>query len=432
MKVLKSNCYILGLLCIVLLSLPTESHAQFWKKGRKQENAKKKESKKVPVASKKEEPKVKKKVLPEFSETVVKDKYRVDVLVPLYLNSLVKNGKPVYKKTPDYALPSINFFEGLSIAAQALNAQKIKLDLHIHDITDQHKSVKDLIAGKALLESDLIIGFVHSNDLVLAANFASEKKINFVSALSPSDAGLTNSPHFILMQPTLKTHIEHLISEAGKKYSKQPKYILHTNKTSGEKDAYKQFKEALIGEKNLHIIDCAQFTITTDTLRKIFDSTKTNVIYASILDIPTAEGMLNHLSALGSNYKFEIYGMPSWKSLRGLNVDGSFANLSIHYTTPFEYDTSTSSGKYVAAEYASKYVGSPSEMVFRGYETLVWFSNLLHKYGTVFNAKMDDVSASPFTRYQIEASWNKDNDFLYWENRNLYMLHYKNGNYKVE
>jgi ABC-type branched-subunit amino acid transport system substrate-binding protein len=412
----------------------SSTHAQFWKKIFKKEEkkpVKKTTATKKPVV-KKEEPQLKKKAKPEYPETEKKESYRIDVLLPLNLNTLVQNGKPIYKRTPDNVMPSVNFYEGMTIAADALRERNVKLDIYIHDITDPADNIAQLAKNPGFAASDLIIGSLQSGDIPPVANFARQHKINFVSALSPADAGVKDNPYFILVQPTLKTHINQLIDFAGKKFGKNPKYIFHKSNTAGEKEAYSQLREALIDEKDLNIVDCSRFRMSTDSLSKLFDSTQTNVVFLSVLETSSAEQVLNALSALPRSYRFEIFGMPSWKSLRGLTQPSEYMGMSIYYTTPFFYDPTTGPGKYIGTQYKSIYGGNPSEMVYRGYETLYWMANLLLKHGTIFNEHISDVSAAQFTRYDIQPSWTKENDFLYLENTKLYILHYQNGGYIVE
>lgn len=418
--------------CSITASTPT--HAQFWKKVFKKEQKKpirKSSTDKNKAVSKKEEVKPKKRTEPQYPVSAKKEVYRIDVLLPLNLNSLVQNGKAVYKKTPEHMMAAVNFYEGITIAAQNLQGKNVKLELYVHDITDPADNITQLTTSKKMDSTHLIIGFLQSNDIPAVANYAKKHKINFVSALSPADADTKDNPYFILLQPTLKTHISQLIGYADKKYGRNPKYIFHTNKTSGEKEAYTQLREALIEEKDLNIIDCSKFKLNVDTLSKIFDSNKVNVVFVSSLDIANAEQILNTLAAMPHAYQFQIFGMPSWKSLRGL-TQGPYMALSIHYTSPFFFDPTTGAGKYITTQYNTTYGGNPSEMVYRGYESLYWFSNLLEQHGTVFNKDITDVSAAPFTRYEIEPAWSKDNDFLYLENNKLYIMHYQNGGYVVE
>lgn len=426
-------------LCISLLItfssfvFVTPSHAQFWKKiFGKEELKPKKTVPKKDIKNTKQEPVEKKQVTPEYPETQMKEVYRVDVLLPLHLNVLVKDGKAAYKKPPEYAVGAINFYEGISLAANALNNQHLKLEINIHDITDLNEKPETLISSKKLDNTDLILGYVQSNDIPELAGFAKKKHINFVSALSPADADTKDNPYFILIQPTLNTHLNQLVSFAAKKYNHNPKFILFSKNKDGEKAAYQEIKKSLETNKNTKEIDCSQFNFTPESLAKQFDSTKVNVLFISILDIEHTEKILNALATLPASYRFEIFGMPSWKYLKGLTQTSTYMKLSIHYTTPFYYDPTTASGKYVNSEYNLTYGGEPSEFVYRGYESIYWLGHLLERYGTRFNTRIKDVSAAPFTRFEFKNAHSKDNDFLYLENDNLYVMHYQNGGYIVE
>jgi len=421
------------LIFFCLFAPTTTSNAQFWKKifGKEEQKprkpAPKKENKPV-----KQEPVVKKQVAPEYPETQKKPVYRVDVLLPLYLSTLVKDGKAVYKKPPEYTMGAINFYEGISIAAAAMNKQHLKLEINIHDITEANEKPEILIKNKKLDSTDLILAYVQSNDIPELAAFAKKEKINFVSALSPADADTKDNPYFILLQSTLNTHLNQLVSFAAKEYARNPKFILYSKNSGGEKEAYQQIKTALETDKNTKEIDCSQFNFTPESFAKHFDSTKVNVLFVSTLDMAHTEKILNTLAAMPSSYRFEIFGMPSWKYLKGLTQSGAYMRLSIYYTTPFYYDPTTAPGKYVNTEYNLTYGGEPSEFVYRGYESMYWLCHLLEQYGTVFNTRIKDVSAAPFTRFEIRNTYAADNDFLYLENNKLYILHYQNGGYVVE
>jgi ABC-type branched-subunit amino acid transport system substrate-binding protein len=421
------------LACSFLNTTPV--HAQFWKKIFKKET-KNKPAKKTnnnnKKVSRKDEPKLKSKDEPDYEERDKKEVYRIDVLLPLQLNNLVQNGKPVYSKIPDHMQPPVNFYEGMNIAADSLKSRRYKIELYVHDISNPATSIAQLTSKKMLDSSDLIIGSLQSPDIPAVAAFAKKNKINFISALSPSDAGVKENPYFILIQPTLKTHMHQLIEHADKKFNRSPKYIFHNSATAGEKEAYSQLSDALAEEKHLDVIDCSKQIPSSDSLLRMFKRNEVNVVFISILETAKAEQVLNALAALPREYRFEIFGMPSWKSMRGLTQGGAYMGMSIYYTTPFYFDPTTGPGRYITASYKNSFGGTPSEMVFRGYETLYWTASLLNKYGPVFNKHLSDVSAAQFTRYDIEYSWSKQNDFQYLENNKLYMLHYQNGGFIVE
>src|SRR5690606_23455498 len=65
------------------------------------------------------------------------------------------------------------------------------------------------------------------NDISLVAGYAKSQKVNFLSALSPSDAGLKNNPYFIMIQPTLGTHVQKILDFVDRKHKRNPKFLLY-------------------------------------------------------------------------------------------------------------------------------------------------------------------------------------------------------------
>ena len=167
-------------------------------------------------------------------------------------------------------------------------------------------------------------------------------------------------------------------------------------------------------------------------LEKWLDSNSSNVIIMPIVDVSYAETVLQHLSTLFPTYRFEVFGMPSWKFMGAIRKTNALPNIGVTFTSPFYYDLTTKEGKTVAAAYKKEFGGKPSEMVFRGFDIMFWYSSLLSKYGTVFNDKVGDVRNAYFTRYDIKPQWTHANDLLYNENERIFIYRYQSGSYFVE
>jgi hypothetical protein len=408
------------------VTVPATAHAQFWKKNKKKE-AKKSEDKKKKVT----EPKVKAKKEPEYPATKLKDQYTIDIFLPLSLKEIT-TAKANNKKMADKYLPAINYYEGLALAADKLSAQNMKLQLNIHDITNPAHSVATLTSNKSLDSTDLLIGYVQSNDVTTLASFAKKNKINFVSTFSTVDGGVINNPYFIILQPSIATHMESAVAFVHDHFAKYPKYVWNTSKTSGEKEAANQLKKFYANHKAITFLDGLTIPTTKDTLSKLFDSTKTNVLFITALDFATSDKLISTLAQLPPAYTFEIIGMPSWKSFKTITqTDGKWSRFTIHLTSPFAFDSNAGSGKSMAEAYMEKHGTEAAEMTFRGYETLMWLAQMLEKYGTVFNPKLSDISTAPFTKFHFESDWNSSNDYKYTTNTKLYVYSYKNGNYTI-
>ncbi len=380
-----------------------------------------------------EPPKPKKKVLEvDYPRSAMKEVYRIDVLVPLYLDELVKNNKPTYKgKVPDKAASGIDFYQGVKLAADTLEFKGYKLDVYVHDIASVHTSVKALISRGTLDSSDLIIGAVQSNDIPEIAERAKRKNINFISALSPSDAGVTNNPYFTLIQPRLQTHCEWIMKKIADKYHKEQITILYRTSVGSDENAY-SYLTNILEENDLRKLNCNKVPDSA-TLAKNFSGEEVNVIIMPVVESVYAESLLKHLYKYFPTYKFAVYGMPSWKSMAGLRKPDAFPNVAVYFTAPFYFDPSTSGGILLNTAYQGQYNGKPGEMTYRGFETLYWYATLLKEHGTIFNDHIKNNDKAPFTKFEIKTNFDKKKEeVLFNENQHLYMYRYQSSSYMIE
>ena len=366
-----------------------------------------------------------------YPETVMKERYRVDVLLPLGLKQQVVSGQRVNKKLPGATVAAVNFYEGIRVAANQLAGEGLKVDFAIHDIDAQGMALRKLVRDSAFRQSDLILGFLSSDLLPEAARIARQEHINFVSAFSPSDADISDNPYFIMLQPTLSSHIQALVNFAEKRYSTGGQEIFLYGQANGvQKEARAAFDEAF-GNRSVQRLTLDDFQKQPDILRTYLNPDRENIIYVNVLTNAEAKSILSKIAVFAPAYKIAVVGMPTWKYIAGISQPKGFPGMDIYYSNPYYYDLTTAKGKAVAGLYRSKFGGHPSEMVFRGYESAYWLVHLLHDYGTIFNEHISDTRFAPFTGYRVSESGAKGHKIGYWENKTLYIFHYLNGNFNV-
>lgn len=426
---------IFALLVVTLIfSSGSSAHAQFLKKlFGKEEPKRKPVARPKPTAGTKKPGTKSKRSGPEdlsYPDSYKKDRYRIDVLLPLYLGELVKGEKAIFKdKLPGKVLPGINFYEGIKLAVDSVDKQGYKIDVYVHDITDIGQSPAQLIAAKKLDSSDLIIGAVNAAQIAPIAAFAKKNNINFVSAMSPSDGSVKDNLFFTILQPTLQTNCEWLQKTIEKKHGSERVLMYHRSTVAVDELAFKSMvKDSVL--KTIQIN--ANVLPKKDQLQPFLDSTETNIIVIPIIDVVYAEQLLDQLKDFFPQYKFEIYGMPSWKGMKSIQKSSGLENITVSFTAPFFFDASTASGQSLATNYQKAFGRKPGEMVYRGYETIYWYCYLLNKYGPVFNKKISDNASAVYTRFEIKPRFNKDFDLLYNENTHLYLYRYQNGSFEVE
>ena len=361
----------------------------------------------------------------EFPLTTLKGSYRIDVLAPLYLDDLVK-GKSVSGKIPDKALPGVAFYQGLNLAADSLKKAGFDLDIYVHDVASVNESVSELTGKDKMDSSDLIIGAVQAKDVTALADYAKKKHINFVSALSPADGGVKENQYFTLIQPSLRTHCEWILSDVAKKYPGQKISILYRTSKEADYNAYKYLTSGVASNMNIWQLLCNSLP-EKESLEPLFDTSKPNIVLVSILDNGYADSLMRLLTAYFPAAHFEVYGMPSWNSIGSLRKATAFPNLTVNVTNPFNYDVATPIGEYVMKHYKADYGSKPGELVYRGFETMFWYANLLKSYGNIFNDKYSDNSLAPFTKFDVKSQWDRSGNILFFENTNIFLTTYKAG-----
>src|SRR5690606_25570835 len=103
--------------------------------------------------------------------------------------------------------------------------------------------------------------------------------------------------------------------------------------------AYSYFSEESVRKA----IKCDSPSALED-LGSLFDSTETNLVVMPILDVSYAEKLLLKLNELYPGYRIDVFGMPSWESMRLLGKAEVIPNIAVFYTAPFHFDVSTASG----------------------------------------------------------------------------------------
>ncbi len=366
---------------------------------------------------------------PERIKTVMKSRYRVDVLASLYLDELIQNGKPVYKAfLPNKVLPGLNFYQGVQLAADTLNRQGFQIDVFIHDITQPATSVDSLLARGSLDSSDLVIGAVSGTYIGRLAALAKKRHINFVSTISPSDGNVSNNPFFTLLQPTLEAHCEAVRQVLAKRSALETNLLIYDRSSVPvDKECYRFMTRGNSPSYTRVVMD---EPMPDDRLRNFLDSQRTNVIVMPIIDAHYAAKLLEQLGKSFPKYSFEVYGMPSWKGMKLFERAGALPNVAVSFPSAFYYDPTTPVGKAFSDAYAARFGGRPGALSYRGYEVMLWYANLLRRYGTLFNNNYEDDAMAPFTRFDVKLV-NTGDHVRYYENRHVYLYRYQGGNLMV-
>ena len=157
-----------------------------------------------------------------FQSNAQNKKYTIAVFAPLYIDSAFdgNNYKLSNNNFPKNILPGLEFYNGVMLATDSLQAEKQSLEINIYDTKSSRQSISGIINKQELNSVSLIIAsFTNKAETKILADYALSKKIPIISATYPNDAGISNNPYFILVNSTLRTHCEELYKHIQHYYS---------------------------------------------------------------------------------------------------------------------------------------------------------------------------------------------------------------------
>ncbi len=138
-------------------------------------------------------------------------KTTVAVLCPLYLDSAFNGYTYVLGKNsmPQFLLSGLDFYNGIMMAVEELNKENVNAEVWVYDTKKKNSDINELLKSMKVLDLSLIIGsFSSGQEQKAVSDFSFENNIPVVSVTYPNDAGIIANPYFILLNSTLKTHVD--------------------------------------------------------------------------------------------------------------------------------------------------------------------------------------------------------------------------------
>ena len=358
--------------------------------------------------------------------------YRVGIFAPLYLDSVFnENGYRYGKNFPKFAVQGLDFVQGAQIALDSLPMLFSNIDARIFDSKSTLKPVSALIQNKELDSIDLIIGSVKDLEYIQLAGFAKQKNIPFISATYPNDGGITANPFLVIVNSTLKAHCEAIYSHILQSNGPDKIYLV-TKAGSQEKMIVDHFKA--INEpdgKPLLKIETVNINGDFSVLKNKLDSNRNSVFIGGSLNETFAAELATFSQSISKTYRIKLIGMPNWDGFKSISDNKKLKDFPVYYTTPYFNNKWDAFSKKIKDVYLKKYRGVPSDMTYKGYETVFLFSKLLSRHPNDFMSHINEQPYKIFSEYRFKPVFtNKDSDVPdYFENKNMYLIKILNGTF---
>ncbi len=365
-------------------------------------------------------------------------KHRIAVFSPIYIDSAFKGD--AYKLYGNYLpknmLPGLEFYNGVMMAIDSLKSDSTSnLLVNIYDYKSKDNSLNEIIDDSANgLDSAkvMIASFNNRPDIKILADYAKQHQIPLISATYPNDGGISNNPYFFLLNPTLRTHCKAIYQHIQKHYSTS-NVIYLTRKGSFETMVKNYFAEYdstnLNNALNLEPVTLVD-TFYSQELTSLLDSNQQNVILCGTISETFAKKVLSTLSPF-KKYKITVIGMPTWDGMKSLERQ-EYKGIEIIYTSPYNYSKNNKLIASLTSKYKTKYNAKPSDLVFKGYETMLRFGKTISLYGAGAMQLFGDDLFKVINSLDIQPVYNKDkkNQIDFYENNKIYFINRIDGTVK--
>ncbi|MBS1576755.1 MAG: amino acid ABC transporter substrate-binding protein [Bacteroidetes bacterium] len=359
-------------------------------------------------------------------------KHVIAVFAPLYLDSAFDAAYNYrYDKTfPKFINPGLEFYEGVQLALDSLSKENAPLEVYIYDTRSAAKPLSEQLKSPELEDAELILAYCSGQELAGFAYQAALKKIPFINVNLPVDGGVKNNPYYVMLNPTLKTHIENLYRYTQKNYALNN--IVYFRKKGTMENTIKQYfdesgKTTMSVPLKIKYVELPD-SFTINQLKASIDSTKQTLCIAGSLDENFGRKLATQLASITKSYKLTLMGMPTFDNISKDFSRPEYKGLEILYTTPFYNPRTDTVSKSIVNYFNTKLYARPSDMVMRGYEATWRFSKLLIKYKDAISSNLTKKEFNVFREFDIEPVINKQtNTTDYFENKKLFTVKWLDG-----
>lgn len=360
---------------------------------------------------------------------------KIAVFAPLYLDSAFNgnNFKLGNTNLPKFLLPGLEFYNGVMMAIDSLNAEGVNAEVLIYDSKQSESAIQEILSKPELEGVSLIIAsFNNRNEIKALADFALSRKIALISETYPNDGGVTENPYFVLVNSTLRTHIDALYKYLQRFHSTdnliwiKRKGALEDMIQSFFTELQKKTPSLALRIKTVEMVD----SLNQQKVLTSLDSNRNNVLICGSLNEPFGTAIVKTL-ADNKDYKGTVIGMPTWDGFKDL-AKPEYKGIEIIYSSPYHFPRTDKIAISISNKYRNKFQARPSDQVFKGFESMYHFSKLLIKHKEAFLNNLSNKSYKVFNEFDIQPiRFKRDNPIPdYLENKKIYILKKLDGQIK--
>lgn len=370
-----------------------------------------------------------------------KDKYRIDILIPLNSYSVFGSLKDLEESN---TYPMVQYYSGMIMALVDLKQKGANFDVNVIDAPTDGDITKSYINGAKNAKPDVIIGPNEKNQLKNILEFAKENQILVIPPWKAISNLTTENKYYIQVKPTLESYYQKMVQNVDSSGDASNVFIISMP------DAQSKSRADNISEQHLKNspsqpayknISIDEFKMATDepVFGKIFTGTNTTKCIIlpnwSFKDEDYVFNCLRKINIEKGSYPVRVYGLPLLMNSDKLNYD-LFKRLNIRVVSPIFIDENDEKVKIFKKDFYDQFNVFPTDDAFEGYDMMTFLGSNLLNLGVNFAPEIDSNKQDYIsTTYNIKSNFRKaDADhttdyFDFYENKNLFIIGFMNNKF---
>jgi len=304
------------------------------------------------------------KILPKVDSSLLypkKNSYKVAILLPFNLDKGVND---------PYAGISADFYMGVKLALDSLEAMGLKAEVYVHDTKADTLALKKILSKPELSSMDLIIGPLLTDGSDIIARWAKEKNIRVVCPVASNTTMLKGNPFVYHAVPSDATLMQGLARYTLEECSRDQLILI---KPTNDKLNYESFRNAFLSSS----FSGVRPKLIEATLENFSTYLKKGVNSTLVFPSSDRKDVLRFHNILSSDMvkltstSIHVLGVKEWVGFEGLNLNSVL--YSFGYAAPNEFTYESEKVKILHKKYRSLYMADMSKISVQGFDVTFHF-----------------------------------------------------------
>ncbi|MBE6222895.1 MAG: LysM peptidoglycan-binding domain-containing protein [Bacteroidales bacterium] len=300
---------------------------------------------------------------------------------------------------------NMDFYSGVLMAVKDLEAQGLKVQMHVNDL---YAGMPDV---DALCRSDFVLGPVATRDIEVMLQLI-EGRVPVISPLDQKAAGLSAGYRNFIQAPTgTDNQYEDLAQWIQEDLAEGDKVLFIAEKNASNVQAAVNIRTAMARrELTYQILNyaIADGRAVPDSLAPMMVKNGVNrVVVASESEAFVGDAVRNLTIMLGKGYDVVMYAPSKVRNFD--SIDGTaLHDVSAHISTAYHVNYGSPEVDSFVRSYRALFRTEPSQFAFQGYDTACYFVQRVARYGSVWTGKLGlELNRGLHTDFLFESD---DND----------------------